>query len=139
MAMKHPLNQGISHDPLENANILNRHFASIGNVSPLIYQVAISLFITIQTSSTSRRSCSSSTTRASSTSCSSSTSRASCTSCPSSTSRTRCTSATGCTSGGSKCCPKCCCRQTKRTRGKYLMFLTLFYYFLLFCHFGNIL
>ena len=25
------LNQGISHDPLENANILNRHFASIGN------------------------------------------------------------------------------------------------------------
>ena len=30
-AMKHPLNQGISHDPLENANILNRHFASIGN------------------------------------------------------------------------------------------------------------
>ena len=30
-AMKRPLNQGISHDPLENANILNRHFASIGN------------------------------------------------------------------------------------------------------------
>ena len=29
--MKSPLNQGISHDPLENANILNRHFASIGN------------------------------------------------------------------------------------------------------------
>jgi len=29
--MKRPLNQGISHDPLENANILNRHFASIGN------------------------------------------------------------------------------------------------------------
>ena len=28
-AMKRPLNQGISHDPLENANILNRHFASI--------------------------------------------------------------------------------------------------------------
>ena len=32
-AMKRPLNQGISHDPLENVNIhvLNRHFASIGN------------------------------------------------------------------------------------------------------------
>ena len=30
-AMKRPLNQGISHDPIENANILNRHFASIGN------------------------------------------------------------------------------------------------------------
>ena len=30
-ALKRPLNQGISHDPLENANILNRHFASIGN------------------------------------------------------------------------------------------------------------
>lgn len=29
--MKRPFNQGISHDPLENANILNRHFASIGN------------------------------------------------------------------------------------------------------------
>ena len=29
--MKRPLNQGISHDPLENANILNRHFASIGS------------------------------------------------------------------------------------------------------------
>ena len=30
-AMKPPLNQGISHDPLENTNILNRYFASIGN------------------------------------------------------------------------------------------------------------
>ena len=30
-AMKRPLNQGISHDPLENANILNRYFASIGS------------------------------------------------------------------------------------------------------------
>ena len=30
-ARKRPLNQGISHDPIENANILNRHFASIGN------------------------------------------------------------------------------------------------------------
>ena len=30
VAMKRPLNQGISHDPLENANILNRNFASIG-------------------------------------------------------------------------------------------------------------
>ena len=30
-AMKRPLNRGISHDPLENANILNRYFASIGS------------------------------------------------------------------------------------------------------------
>ena len=30
-AMKCPLNQGISHDPLEDANVLNRYFASIGN------------------------------------------------------------------------------------------------------------
>ena len=29
--MKRPLNRGISHDPLQNAKILNRHFASIGN------------------------------------------------------------------------------------------------------------
>ena len=31
VAMKRPLNRGISHDPLENANILNRYFASIGS------------------------------------------------------------------------------------------------------------
>ena len=30
-AMKRPLNRGISHDPLENANILNHYFASIGS------------------------------------------------------------------------------------------------------------
>ena len=30
-AMKRSLNQGISRDPLENVNILNLHFASIGN------------------------------------------------------------------------------------------------------------
>lgn len=51
-AMKRPLNQGISHDPLENANILNRHFAStyfllvLETDLPLIYQAATSLFVT---------------------------------------------------------------------------------------------
>ena len=44
-ALKCPLNQGISHDPLENANILNRHFASKTDL-PLIYQAATSLFVT---------------------------------------------------------------------------------------------
>ena len=29
--MKRPQNQGLSHDPLLNANILNSHFASVGS------------------------------------------------------------------------------------------------------------
>ena len=31
MKMKHSQTQEISHDPLVNANILNSHFASVGN------------------------------------------------------------------------------------------------------------
>ena len=46
VAMKRPLDQGISNDPLENANILNCYFASIGNRLASIYQAATILFVT---------------------------------------------------------------------------------------------